>query len=130
MAPTIKRSIRQRRLMPSRPRREIQAICWPICYRLRPPLCCGNERSSTQAAEQAVKDFYTAFFQKRWVQAARLFHPDGLKTIKRLLIHIASTTKNPKERKEFLETVGVKSIWELQKMDPETAFVELFEVAS
>jgi hypothetical protein len=81
-----------------------------------------------QEAEQAVERFYQAFYRQKWAVAAEEMHPEARATLQRLLLHIAQTTDDPKERRETLQLfAGVDTVEAFQKLDTKQIFVRLYE---
>lgn len=83
-----------------------------------------------QEAGQAVERFYQAFYQQHWSDAAAEMHPEALSTLHRMLVHIAETTSDLKERQQFLrEFGGVETIAAFKTIDPKVAFVRMYNAA-
>ena len=86
----------------------------------------GARADDAHDAEAAVLSFTTAFFSGNVAEAADMFHPEGHRALRSLMIHVAETTRDFKERREFYRIWNVKSLTELRRLDDKALFTGLF----
>ena len=123
------------------------AMCLPACVLCFTAAHCGAKQAeavpptdsrdsspqqitalqTSKKAEQAVQRFYEAFYKHQWKEAAALVHPESLAALQKMVAHIAGTTSNLVERKEFLKGMsGVETISAFNKLSPQMFFVSLY----
>lgn len=118
------------------------AVCLPFCLLCLAAARCHAQRVESAAhpasqdaslqqiskeSEQVVQRFYEAFYKQQWKETAAMFHPESLALLQSIFVHIAETTPNLSERKEYLKRFGgVATISALKKIDSKKFFVLVF----
>jgi hypothetical protein len=87
-------------------------------------ICLTAQRiyAAPLTAEATVERYCSELYAQHWDAAASYFDPDSLKRLQNVVVHIAETTDDPKELKQFLSSLEVVSIDEFRKLPPRTSF--------
>lgn len=81
-------------------------------------------------AEVVVAKYYQAYYQQKWKQAVELMHPEALKKLHGLFIHIGETPTDASDISEFLQIFGgVKTLAEFRKLDSKFVVARSFEAS-